>query len=295
MKNIKTTKIIKRALQCLSTVLKQLGFPGKKYGYYIPYPYAKDLTTPQNLYPLKAVASLLDKDLSIYEALTQEAQQYNTIFKTFTKGIKTDPLAPRFNQDWFCGLDGAFAYTLIRRLKPKKIIEAGCGFSTRFLARAVKDANLNTTIYGINPKLLHAADELCTKFFQCTLDKIPTSLLKDLKAGDVLFIDASHLFMPGTDLEILFLDILPSLPKGVYIHFHDIFLPDNYPNDKDWEWWSFNEQQFLSVLLTSGGYKTVLPCQYLRKYHPEIIKDIYAPLHPRGLESSFWIVKDSSK
>ena len=146
-------------------------------------------------------------------------------------------------------------------------------------------------LYSANPKELHGESKLCSKFFNCTLDKVPLSLLTDLKAGDILFIDGSHLFMKGTDLEIIFLQVLPRLPKGVYIHLHDIFLPDDYPHGEDWDWWGFNEQALLAVLLTSGGYEPVISSAYLRKYHPQILKAINAPCHPRAYESSFWLIK----
>lgn len=289
---MKKTKLIKRCLQGFSTVLKRLGLPGKKYGYYIPYPYANDDCSKKDLYPLKNIKSLLDANLKEFKKLCSEMEKYNNVLQTFKKSSKLTPLAPRFNQDWFCGIDGAAAYVLTRMLKPSKIVEVGTGFSTRFLAQAVKDENLSTLIYSVNPKELHGEAKLCSKFFNCTLDKVPLSLLCDLKRNDILFIDASHLFMPGTDLETIFLQVLPALPKGVYIHFHDIFLPDAYPHDEDWDWWSFNEQACLAILLNGGGYKPVFPSAYLRKYHPESLQNVFAPCHPRGRESGFWIVKE---
>ena len=288
---MKFKKTIKRLLQGCLTTAKQLGLPGKKYGYYIPYPYANDECRKKDLYPLNAVKEIIEKHLPDFEKLCKQAQQYNKEFETFKKSSKFTPLAPRFNQDWFSGIDGAFTYALTRILKPAKIIEVGTGFSTRFLAQAVKDGGFPNLLYSVNPKELHGESKLCSKFFNCTLDKVPLSLLTDLKAGDILFIDASHLFMKGTDLEIIFLQVLPQLQKGVYIHFHDIFLPDDYPHNEDWDWWSFNEQTILAVLLTCGGYTPVMPCAYLRKYYPQMLKEINAPCHPKAQESSFWLVK----
>lgn len=288
---MKVKKFFKRLIQGCLTTSAQLGFSGKKYGYYIPYPYANDNCRKKDLYPLKAVDAILQKHLPDFEDLCKQTAQYNKQFETFKKSSKFTPLAPRFNQDWFSGIDGAFAYALTRILKPAKIIEVGTGFSTRFLAQGVKDGGFNNLLYSVNPKELHGEAKLCHKFFNCTLDKVPLALLTDLKAGDILFIDGSHLFMAGTDLEVIFLQVLPQLPKGVYIHFHDIFLPDDYPSDEDWNWWSFNEQTVLALLLTCGGYQPVTACAYLRKYHPQMLEGINATCHPRAHESSFWLVK----
>src|SRR3989337_782513 len=50
-----------------------------------------------------------------------------------------------------------------------------------------------------------------------------------LGEGDILFIDSSHQLKPGSDVEFLLKAVLPMLPAGVRVHFHDIFLPDDYP------------------------------------------------------------------
>jgi len=36
-----------------------------------------------------------------------------------------------------------------------------------------------------------------------------------LAGGDILFIDSSHILMPGTDVDILFNHVLPGLRRGV--------------------------------------------------------------------------------
>ena len=46
--------------------------------------------------------------------------------------------------------------------------------------------------------------------------------------------------MPGTDVDHLFLDVLPRLARGTLIHIHDITLPNAYPSV--WEWRGYNEQ-----------------------------------------------------
>jgi len=61
-------------------------------------------------------------------------------------------MRPRFNQDWFPGLDGAMAYTLVRYFKPAKIVEVGSGHSTRFLAQAINDGGLRTQLYSVAPQ-----------------------------------------------------------------------------------------------------------------------------------------------
>ena len=66
--------------------------------------------------------------------------------------------------------------------------------------------------------------------------------------------------MPGTDVDRLFLDVLPRLASGVLIHVHDIFLPEGYP--PDWIWRGYNEQIVVGALLAGGGYELVFASSY---------------------------------
>jgi hypothetical protein len=77
----------------------------------------------------------------------------------------------------------------------------------------------------------------------------------ELGAGDVLFVDSSHILMPGTDLDVLFSDILPRLAPGVILHFHDVLLPDAYP--PDWAWRGYNEQNAVAALLATRAYTPI--------------------------------------
>ena len=85
-----------------------------------------------------------------------------------------------------------------------------------------------------------------------TVQSAPLELFDRLGRGDVLFIDSSHILMPGSDVDLLFNRILPRLPAGVIVHIHDIFLPFDYP--PIWGWRAYNEQLGALPLLTTGAY-----------------------------------------
>ena len=80
------------------------------------------------------------------------------------------------------------------------------------------------------------------------------------RSGDILFIDSSHIAMPGTDVDRLFLDVLPRLAGGTLVHIHDITLPDAYP--EIWDWRGYNEQMLVGALLQGGGYELVFASHY---------------------------------
>jgi hypothetical protein len=87
-----------------------------------------------------------------------------------------------------------------------------------------------------------------------------TGLVAALAPGDILFIDSSHVAMPGTDVDRLFLDFLPRLRAGTLVHVHDIFLPGAYP--PAWTWRGYNEQLLAGALLAGGGYEIVFASAY---------------------------------
>jgi len=170
------------------------------------------------------------------------------------------PPAPRWTQDWFPTLDAAAAYAMVRQHRPRRVIEVGSGHSTRFLARAVADGNLDTRITAIDPDAGRGVNLLDIDLRQTTLSQVDPNLFAELDAGDVLFIDSSHILMPGSDVDDLMNRVLPVLPAGALVHIHDIFLPDDYP--KAWDWRGYNEQQAVALLLSSGAYEPLSPSHY---------------------------------
>ncbi|MEM7694738.1 MAG: class I SAM-dependent methyltransferase [Pseudomonadota bacterium] len=157
------------------------------------------------------------------------------------------PPEPRFDQTWFPRLDAAALYTLVRTAAPRRIVEVGSGHSTRFLARAVRDGGLSTAITAIDPMPRADLAGLPIDLRRQTLQEAGLEAVSHLTAGDLLFVDSSHVLMPGTDVDIVLSHIIPALPAGVLVGFHDIFLPDPYP--PAWPFSAYNEQNAVAPLL----------------------------------------------
>lgn len=62
-----------------------------------------------------------------------------------------------------------------------------------------------------------------------TVQAVPDRVFSELEAGDILFIDSSHVVSTGGDVNRLLLELVPALPAGVRVHVHDIFWPFDYP------------------------------------------------------------------
>lgn len=197
----------------------------------------------------------------------------------------------RFTQDWFPRLDAAAAYALVRRERPRRIVEIGSGHSTRFLAQAVRDGALSTAITCIDPAPRAPLAGLGVRHEARLFGPADAHAAAALDAGDVLFIDSSHVAMPGTDVDRLLLDVLPRLRSGVIVHLHDVFLPDAYPDE--WAWRGYNEQLLVGALLQGGAYAPLFASRYVAIRSGWPLDGVLArlPLPPGAFETSLWLRK----
>ena len=198
------------------------------------------------------------------------------------------PPAPRWDQDWFPRLDAAAAYAVVRRTRPRRIVEVGSGHSTRFLVRAARDGNLGTCITAIDPAPRASIAALPVEWRRIPVQACELAVFEALGAADILFVDSSHQLKPGSDVEFLLQRALPCLAKGVRVHFHDIFLPDDYP--PDWAWRRHNEQQALAPLIGKGYAAEFSSHQHLKAGRPNGVL-ARLPLVPGAFESSLWLRK----
>lgn len=202
------------------------------------------------------------------------------------------PPAPRWEQDWFPRLDAAAAYAIVQTVRPARIIEVGSGHSTRFLAKAIRDAALATRLVCIDPAPRAAINQLGIEHLPELLGVRHAELVAGLRAGDILFVDSSHIAMPGTDVDLVIGTLLPRLAPGVLVHFHDIFLPDAYP--QGWAWRGYNEQLAVAALLQGGGYAIEHASRWLatrRRHWLQAAGLDAVPLRRGVRESSLWLVK----
>jgi predicted O-methyltransferase YrrM len=269
----------RRLLLGLSTL-----FGARPQGFFIPYRHAADVRPAAYpaLEPLfEAAAGRFDEVLQALDALAAEL-----------RALGGSPPAPRFDQAWFPRLDAAAAYAIVRTRRPARIVEVGSGHSTRFLARAVLDGRLATRITCIDPEPRASLAGLDVDWQRSLVQDVAADALVKLMPGDLLFIDSSHVLMPGSDVDRLLGDVVPRLAAGTLLHLHDVFLPDPYP--ESWAWRGYNEQCALAPLLTGGGFDLVFASRYLATRHPArlqkgVLRDL--PLDPAAFESSLWLEK----
>jgi predicted O-methyltransferase YrrM len=253
-------------------------------GYFIPNRYAR----PARASAYQTLDPIFSGAAARYEALLADIDAH----RGDLTAIPAEGEGLRWNQTWFPRLDAAAAYAVVRRFRPRRIIEIGSGHSTRFLARAVADGELATTIVAIDPAPRAALRGLEVVHHAAVVEEVDAALFGDLEAGDILFIDSSHVAMPGGDVDRLMLDILPQLASGVLVHIHDIMLPDAYP--PEWEWRGYNEQLVVGALLQGGAYAVLFASHYVATRMSQRLADgvtARLPLAPGARETSLWLVK----
>jgi hypothetical protein len=225
--------------------------------------------------------------------------------------IEGPPQTPGFYliNGGYMAVDAHVYYCLIRHFKPRKIVEIGNGNST-LLAIAAADANKKET--GRRPHLT-SIDPYPWAMFKdgyAGLDSllvervqdVPVTYFEQLEAGDMLFIDSSHVIRSGNDVHYEFLEILPRLKPGVLIHVHDISLPRPYPKvyfDNHLYW---TEQYLLQAFLAfNDRFEVVWPGNYMMVNYPDRVLAVFPEFermrrdYPQSEPTAFWMrVKPSA-
>jgi hypothetical protein len=264
---------------------------GLRRGYYIPYRQAKRMPRLGHRPVYSAVESILATAQPRIAELLQELARFAPEFAAIDDGR---PPSPRWTQDWFPRLDAAVAYAMVRRRRPALIVEVGSGHSTRFLCSAVQDGGLATRIRAIDPAPRASLTGLPLERVLDLVPNVGLSPFRDLSQGDILFIDSSHILMPGSDVDFLLTEVMPRMPAGLLVHFHDIFLPDDYP--KEWAWRGYNEQAAVAALIANGDWRVVFASRYaVTRLAERVAASAVGPLPmPAGAyESSLWIQRRS--
>jgi hypothetical protein len=255
-------------------------------GWFIPYRHAVESDDRRtNAVLLDQFAAWTSAFTEILESIAKHRNGLLAI------GISDAAPGPRWDQDWFAGLDAAAAYALVAEYRPGKIVEVGSGHSTRFMTRAISDGGLNCNFTSIDPAPRADISALPVDLIQSVVQDADRGLFNGFQAGDVLFIDSSHILMPGTDVDLLFGEVIPSLPAGALVHVHDIFLPFAYPTE--WQLRGYNEQNALAPMIAGGMLKPLLPCQYVVREMADAY-DRHCGFIPRprpNHDASMWLMR----
>lgn len=203
--------------------------------------------------------------------------------------------------DSFGGGCAVAAHSIIRKYKPKNIIEIGTGRSSLIIRNAIElnkkeNKECNYTIIDPYPNFKIIDKTTPDQLIQKQAELMDEKFFSVLKENDVLFIDSSHVSKLGSDVNFLYLEILPMLNPGVIVHIHDIRLPYEYTKRFSFKGFPkfYNEQYLLQAFLSHNyKYEILLALNYLMVDYKEKFKAAFNKCELGHHPSSFWIKKHS--
>lgn len=214
------------------------------------------------------------------------------------KDEKQNDIRYYFKNEYYSYTDAIILYSFIRHFKPKRIIEIGSGFSSAVMLDTNElffENQIDLTF--IDPyserlvSLMKQEDKQRVKLIETDVQLIPVNIFQELQAGDILFVDSTHVTKTGSDVNYILFEILPVLNSGVLIHFHDIFYPFEYPKEWVFKGFNWNEDYILKAfLMYNTKFKIKVFSEYLHKHHKETFTDLSLTYLNTG--GNLWIEKE---
>lgn len=286
----------------LFPVLQRYGLHVTRNHFYEPVPDTRLLSSQLWEQPSALIGIDLDEDGQL-RLLDELVDRFGDEFDTFpSKPSADDPWGYHLDNPQFGSVDAHMLHGVVRSLRPARVIEVGSGWSTLVTAgalarNAAEDPGATGELIAIEPyppEVLHRSgihlDELLVKPVQ----EVPLATFERLGAGDILFIDSSHVLKVGSDVQYLFLEVVPRLAPGVWVHVHDCYLPWEYPRHLVVDWHRFWTEQYLlqAFLAFNSAFELRWSSHFVERSHRTRLEDAFRPVWPRasGLPpSSIWI------
>lgn len=211
---------------------------------------------------------------------------------------KKDNLRYWFENDAYQYSDAICLYSMIRHLKPKKIIEVGSGYSScvvldtneLFFNRSI-DCTFIEPYPDLFLPLIKKEDKKDITIIPKNIQDVDLVVFESLSSGDILFIDSTHVSKVDSDVNYIFFEILPRLAPGVHIHFHDVIYPFEYWPDIIYSGISWNEAYFVKAFLQyNDAFEIVFFNTYMEMIYPKKFKE-KMPLCMKHRGGSIWIKK----
>ena len=313
-------RLIYKIFQKLFQFFQKRGIHITANHYYSPIPDTRTLTNNVFLKQTKLIGIDINEKRQL-ELLTIFENNYKKEFDKFPRDKTKIPYQYYTNNGMFRGVDAETLYSMIRYFKPKRIIEIGSGFSTFCSAQAIlknkeEDQEIECELISIEPypmEIIRKGFPGLSKLIQKKIQDVDLSEFKKLNENDILFIDTSHVLKIGGDVQYEYLEILPSLNKGVIVHIHDILLPTEYPRHFVFNLFRFWSEQYLlqAFLIYNDSFDVLWMAKYMSLKHkkrllntfnslrldteeflqlgPKVLKDY--SIIPPGWPCSFWMKK----
>ncbi|MCW8130902.1 MAG: class I SAM-dependent methyltransferase [Planctomycetota bacterium] len=231
------------------------------------------------------------KDYDRMLALLEELVPFGAELSAPRDGDSDHPKEFFWKNKYFMDADAMSYYALIRRFKPERIVEVGCGYSTMVASLAI-EKNGKGELHCIEPyprAWVPGIKHIAT-FQKKPIQEFKPEFFNDtLRDGDFLFIDTTHTVKTGSDCLYIYLKLLPKIARKVCIHAHDIYLPAAMPVEWQLErnfYWT-EQYLLLALLIDNPKFEVMYGSHYHQGTHPDRLK---ALMHGQAeaMGGSFW-------
>ena len=269
--------------------------------YYSPLPDVRAVKSNLRRWYKEDTAPGIDWNLQQQRELIERLMPYSSEMNSVPafNQVTQDGYGPGYGE-----VEAHVLYMMLRHLKPSRIIEVGSGVSTFYTLTALRANrerdNLQSTLMCVEPypnaRLRALVAERQVDLRECEVQDVGCDVFGELASNDVLFIDSSHVSKKDSDVDFLFLDVMPRLRQGVVVHIHDITFPmpalplDHALFDAYLFW---NEGALVRAFLSFNAAFKILMCQsYLHYHKPDALKTL-VPIYDsqRHFPASLWITK----
>lgn len=232
--------------------------------------------------------------------MLQEFNKLKKFFSEFDYPVKEDNKSRFYIQNCSYPItDALVLFSMIRHYTPKRIIEIGSGFTSGLMMDVNErffDNKIDITFIEPYPELLRSRmskeDRKRYEIIPKKVQDVPLKVFRKLKAGDILFIDSTHVSKFNSDVNYELFDILPIINSGVIIHFHDVFDGFEYPLIWLKDGWAWNEDYMLRAFLNGNtNYKVLIMNDLLCKRYKELLLESFCN-YQNNNGGSLWIRKN---
>ncbi|MEP6998687.1 MAG: class I SAM-dependent methyltransferase, partial [Betaproteobacteria bacterium] len=138
----------------------------------------------------------------------------------YPSALDVTPTLSSFFRDnaQFAMLDAPALFVLLQAFKPAQIVEVGSGFSSLLMADVNRrflggDVSISC-IDPYPPPFLRRPIDGIARVIERRVQDLSLGHFTDLRAGDLLFVDSSHVAKTDSDVNFLFFEVFPRLASG---------------------------------------------------------------------------------
>ena len=246
---------LKRAILSAHRLGARFGVTLMPLHYYTPVPNIIELEKTRHIWAKKSSlpgikADIDDQERHLLETCLPFQSEYGSKMNALSDGVQA--FGPGFGY-----IETQALHAVVRSFKPSRIIEVGSGVSTYCMSEAAnlnrKESGKDAQITSIEPYPSQPLRSLGVDLIVKPVQTVNISTFEELEKDDLLFIDSTHTFKPGGDVNFLILEVLPCLKPGVVVHIHDIFLPYDYQRDVLQTFMHWSETSLLRAFLVNNS------------------------------------------